>query len=511
MSDADLVALARSGDADAFRVLVSRYRAMAMSVALHLSGDRDAAEDLVQEATLAAFVSLGKLRDPDRFRSWFYGTVVNVTRAWRRRQAGLPVTLDDWDTARLIANPDEAAQRELRWIVTGALRCLPEATRTVLVLFYYDGLTVLEIAARLGVSAAAVKSRLHKGRGQLGRLLAAEYPELTRAAGRGERTRAMTELHITKVVTFPARVLAVLADGPGRRALPAWLSPSEGLALASPADAVPAPPGSARLPSPELAAKVLTAAGGAVRAVRIGALDDGVLFGTLIVSGPTGDSEVTAGLGDALGLARLQDCPITAGEDILARHGVTVPAGERPEDLLIRRAGLPAQARGEGSQRSAVPQNLRFTGGLEHWSLRGSFLHDDSGGHWQDYACGTGQGPDPATASGYLKAQVPGPAGFADLRQGILADAYRGRRVRLSADLKTAGTTSKAGLYLRVIDPARSRPPEIREQFSLHGPTDWARQRIEADVPADSLYVLFGITLTGPGQVWATNIEVEPA
>src|SRR5690242_20838654 len=51
---------------------------------------REAAEDLVQEATLAAFVSLGRLRDPARFRGWFYGTVVNVTRAWRRRQVGRP-------------------------------------------------------------------------------------------------------------------------------------------------------------------------------------------------------------------------------------------------------------------------------------------------------------------------------------------------------------------------------------------------------------------------------------
>jgi len=512
MSDADLVALARSGDADGFRVLVSRYRAMAMSVALHLSGDREAAEDLVQEATLAAFVSLGRLRDPARFRSWFYGTVVNVTRAWRRRQVGRPLTLDDWDTVRLIAHPvDEAAQLELRWIVTGALRCLPEATRTVLALFYYDGLTVREIAARLGITTAAVKSRLHKGRSQLGRLLIAEYPELTCPAGRGERTCAMPELHITKVVTFPARVLAVLADEPGRRVLPAWLSPLEGLPLVGPAGAEPAPPGSPRLLSPELAAKVLTAAGGGLRAVRVGELEDGLLFGTLIVSGPAGDSEVTTGLGDALGLARLQECPILVSEDIMARHGVTVPTGEQAEDLLIRRAGLSAQARSDGSGRGTVPQNLRFTDGLEHWSLRGSFLKDASGGHWQDYACGTGQGPDAATASGYLKAQVPGPTGFADLRQGILADAFRGRRVRVSADLKTADAAEKAGLYLRVIDPARSRPPEIREQFSLHGTTDWARQHIEADVPADSVYVLFGITLTGPGQIWATNIQVEPA
>lgn len=516
MSDADLVLLARPGDADGFRVLVSRYRAMAMSVALHLSGDRQAAEDLVQEATLAAFVSLDRLRDPDRFRSWFYGTVLNVTRAWRRRQAGCPVLLDDRDAVRLIASPvDDGAQRELRWIVTGALRGLPEPARTVLVLFYYDGLTVKEIAAETGVTVAAVKSRLHKGRGELGRLLAAEYPGLARAAGRAERTYVMTELHIANVVAFPARVLAVLADKPGRRVLPAWLSPLEGLPLAVPPAAEPAPSGSARLPAPELAAKVLTAAGGAVSAVHIGELENGRLFGTLIITGPAGDSEVTAGLGDALGLARLQGCPIRASEDLLARHGVAVSPGEQVVDRLIGQAGLPAKARNDASGRTTVPQNLRFTAGLEHWSLRGSFLQDPGGGHWQDYACGTGTGtgtgPDAASASGYLQAQVPQPAGFADLRQAILADAYRGRRVRLSADLKTADATGKAGLYLRVIDPARSRPPEVREQLSLRGGTVWTRRQIEAEVPADSVYVLFGITLTGPGQIWAANVAVEPA
>lgn len=83
-----------------------------------------------------------------------------------------------------------------------------------------------------------------------------------------------------------------------------------------------------------------------------------------------------------------------------------------------------------------MPQNLRFTAGLEHWSLRGSFLQDPGGRHWQDYACGTGPGPDAASAGGYLRAQAPRPAGFADLRQAIMADAYRGRRIRVSADLK---------------------------------------------------------------------------
>lgn len=88
--------------------------------------------------------------------------------------------------------------------------------------------------------------------------------------------------------------------------------------------------------------------------MRIGELEDGLLFGTLIISGPAGDSEVTAGLGDALGLARLQDCPILAGEDVLARHGVTAPPGEQAEDLLIRQAGLPVQARNDPSGPSPV-------------------------------------------------------------------------------------------------------------------------------------------------------------
>jgi hypothetical protein len=164
------------------------------------------------------------------------------------------------------------------------------------------------------------------------------------------------------------------------------------------------------------------------------------------------------------------------------------------------------------ASRTAEAQNLRFGDGLEHWALRGSFLGDISGGHWRDYACGTEEGgPDGAAASGYLKAQVSDPPGFADLRQGVLADAFRGRRVRLSADVRTAGVTRQAGLCLRVIDPARSRPPEVREHRSLRGTSDWTRHHVEADVPADSAYVLFGISLTGSGQIWAATVQVEPA
>jgi hypothetical protein len=278
-----------------------------------------------------------------------------------------------------------------------------------------------------------------------------------------------------------------------------------------PALPAPPPPASTRLPSAALAAKLLNAAGGTLGAVHIRELDEHLPYGTLVVHGQQGEQEVRAGIGDALALAHQQHCPVLATDQIFAERGVDVPAGEPVEELLIRQAGLPLSARMPDAPRMADPQNLGFDSGLEHWSLRGSFLHDQTGRHWQDYACGTiPDGPGDGDTSGFLKSQVDNPKGFADLRQAVLADQYRGRRVRLSADIKAIGVSGRAGIYLRVIDPARSRRPEEREQLSISDTPVWTRGHTEVDVPADSVFVLFGITLTGPGQICATNVRLEP-
>src|SRR5438309_1851359 len=113
--------------------------------------------------------------------------------------------------------------------------------------------------------------------------------------------------------------------------------------------------------------------------------------------------------------------------------------------------------------------------------------------HWQDYACGTdATGPEAGAMSGYLKAQVPDPLGFADLRQPILADDYLGKRVRLSGDFKTAGVEQHAELYLRVVDRERTRANTDRQQVSLQGTQNWTRHETQIDVPADSVFILFG-------------------
>ncbi len=86
MTDAELVVLARLGDKEAFGHLVERYQQMAQHIAMGMLADEDTASELAQEALLRAYLSLGRLRNEESFRSWLYGIVLNVCRSYLRDQ-----------------------------------------------------------------------------------------------------------------------------------------------------------------------------------------------------------------------------------------------------------------------------------------------------------------------------------------------------------------------------------------------------------------------------------------
>lgn len=95
LPDGDLVRLARSGDAVAFRLLVERYQPMVLARALRSGAGVQGAEDFAQEAFLHAFTGLGQLRDSQRFAAWLAGIVDNLHRAALRR-ADTAILLDEW-------------------------------------------------------------------------------------------------------------------------------------------------------------------------------------------------------------------------------------------------------------------------------------------------------------------------------------------------------------------------------------------------------------------------------
>jgi RNA polymerase sigma-70 factor (ECF subfamily) len=157
-----------NGDLGALDGLYEQYGAMAFSIALRITGDRTAAEDVVQEAFLGAWRNAARYVDArGTVRTWLLSIVHHrAIDAIRRRrptielpevETGLPDVLtlpDTWD---------EVAQRLDRETVVAALDAISSVQREAIELAYFGGLTQTEIAARTGVPLGTVKGRHRLG------------------------------------------------------------------------------------------------------------------------------------------------------------------------------------------------------------------------------------------------------------------------------------------------------------------------------------------------------------
>ena len=130
-----------------------------------LHQDEDA-EDAVQEAICAAYAGRGSLRDPARFRPWILKILVNKCYEFCRK---LRTTVDLADIQDFLPAP--AADQAERLSLWQAVMALNSDLRAVVTLFYYEDLSIREISAVLGISEAAVKTRLSRGRSRLKQLL----------------------------------------------------------------------------------------------------------------------------------------------------------------------------------------------------------------------------------------------------------------------------------------------------------------------------------------------------
>ena len=176
-SDAELVDRVLAGDTSAYAELVERHQNAVFALLCSRipgRGDRTALEDLAQEALLEAYSNLRSLRDPSLFRPWLVGITRNVSSRWLRKSRQETRTMDfvthESDQSREGDAPtplDELEKREVADAVWAAVGELPENTREAVLLHYVGGLSDREIAETVGISASAVRSRLHYGRQRL--------------------------------------------------------------------------------------------------------------------------------------------------------------------------------------------------------------------------------------------------------------------------------------------------------------------------------------------------------
>jgi len=165
MTDVEIIAQVLDGRRDAYRAIVDRYYGDCSRFAYRMLGNRQDAEDALQETFLRAYRALARYRHSDRFKSWLYRILVNqcrTTARQRRRHASRfdPEAGDD-SGARGQVDPSERVV-EARDLLDKLLEPLDPALREAFLLKYGEELEYSEMADITGASVSALKMRVKR-------------------------------------------------------------------------------------------------------------------------------------------------------------------------------------------------------------------------------------------------------------------------------------------------------------------------------------------------------------
>ncbi len=166
----------RAGDKEACATCVREHSANVYNLALKLTGDPAAAEDVLQETFLSAFRAIPRFEGRARLSTWLYRIAFNATQMRLRKRQLDTVSLDEpeedeegapqpRDVADWSDNPEQVLlDAELRQVMDRAVESLPDTLKSAFVLRDVNGLSTAQTAEVLGLSEEAVKSRLLRAR-----------------------------------------------------------------------------------------------------------------------------------------------------------------------------------------------------------------------------------------------------------------------------------------------------------------------------------------------------------
>lgn len=158
------------GDRAAFRALFDRYGPRLLGLFRRSVGREDLAQDLVQQTFLHVHRARKDFRRGAKLRPWLYAIAMNVRREHFRKVGRRPEQPLDPDGPHVPSQDPEASTATER-AVRRALEQLPEAQREVVLLHYYEGLSMAEVASAVGASRSAVKVRAHRAYNTLREIL----------------------------------------------------------------------------------------------------------------------------------------------------------------------------------------------------------------------------------------------------------------------------------------------------------------------------------------------------
>jgi RNA polymerase sigma-70 factor (ECF subfamily) len=169
-NDNFLVEQILKGDVNSFGIIVERHKNRSFNLAVKICGNREDAEEIVQDAFLKAYRSLGGFRMESNFTTWLYRIVYNtaISRIRNKDENTIPLeetmfeTSDSWET-----NDNEFDNERKKLLINFALGKLNKIDRGLITFMYYDDLTIDEMKEITGMSASNIKVRLHRSRQKL--------------------------------------------------------------------------------------------------------------------------------------------------------------------------------------------------------------------------------------------------------------------------------------------------------------------------------------------------------
>lgn len=182
ISDEELAKLMQQGKQESLDILVARYHKRIFSYIYRMCGDYHAAKDISQEVLIKVCRNIGKYDENYRFSTWIYAIASNACKdylksAYARKfvpveQEPLKNMMVEYSTPEVFLQKEEEKER-----ITDALGHLREIYREVLILRFYEGMKLNEIAKLLMVPQGTVKSRLFNGLQQLKKIIGREGTE----------------------------------------------------------------------------------------------------------------------------------------------------------------------------------------------------------------------------------------------------------------------------------------------------------------------------------------------
>lgn len=168
VSDGELVRRVLAGDTAAYAGLVARYRDRLGRYAVHMLGDREDAEEALQDAFVRGYRSLARCDAPERFGAWLYGILVNRCRTAGARAARRNrVFVRDEAALNGASFPSPADPAESDEVIRKALARLAPEYREAFLLKHVENLEYEEMARLTGAGVSALKMRVKRAREQL--------------------------------------------------------------------------------------------------------------------------------------------------------------------------------------------------------------------------------------------------------------------------------------------------------------------------------------------------------